>query len=148
MATDDKRSPPTQPAEDFYGRPKDNPREGGEPAPREGQGATPSAPREDKPREASSDDEDEDEEHAPRRELTEADEKEIRPRTGDDGKPHYHASDDADGPHPFNPSERAPGASLDDIPDGDGPRSDAGTNPLSDVYRYGHPDRKPDDRER
>lgn len=36
--------------------------------------------------------------------------------------------------HPMDPTERTPGAILDDIPDGDGPRSDAGTNPLPDHY--------------
>ncbi|WP_241757857.1 hypothetical protein [Myxococcus landrumensis] len=36
--------------------------------------------------------------------------------------------------HPMNPAERTPRAILDDIPDGDGPRSDAGTNPLPDLY--------------
>ncbi|MCP3165767.1 hypothetical protein [Myxococcus qinghaiensis] len=35
---------------------------------------------------------------------------------------------------PMDPTERTPGAILDDIPDGDGPRSDAGTNPLPDLY--------------
>ncbi|WP_338872756.1 hypothetical protein [Myxococcus stipitatus] len=36
--------------------------------------------------------------------------------------------------HPMDPTERTPRAILDDIPDGDGPRSDAGTNPLPDLY--------------
>jgi hypothetical protein len=32
---------------------------------------------------------------------------------------------------------------LDDIPDGDGPRSDRGTNPLPDVYWADYPGGKP-----
>ncbi len=46
--------------------------------------------------------------------------------------------------HAIDPTERTPGAILDDIPDGDGPRSDAGTNPLPEVYWSAYPDRKPD----
>ena len=46
-------------------------------------------------------------------------------------------------PHAIDPTERTPGAILDEIPDGDGPRSDAGTNPLPDVYWSAYPDRKP-----
>lgn len=47
--------------------------------------------------------------------------------------------------HTIDPTERTPGAILDEIPDGDGPRSDAGTNPLPDVYWSAYPDRKPED---
>lgn len=45
--------------------------------------------------------------------------------------------------HTIDPTERTPGAILDEIPDGDGPRSDAGTNPLPEVYWSAYPDRKP-----
>ncbi|WP_244238984.1 hypothetical protein [Corallococcus carmarthensis] len=142
MANNDKRPAPPQPAEDFYGRPTDR-RQGTEPL-REGQGSTPSTPREQtEPKRPSSD---EDEETRSRRELTEADEKGVRLRTEedvDDADDRDLRLHDASGLHPYDPRERAPGAVLDDIPDGDGPRSDAGTNPLSDVYRYGHPDRMP-----
>ncbi|RKH56684.1 hypothetical protein [Corallococcus aberystwythensis] len=120
MADNDTTHPaPQQPAEDFYGRPTD-PRQGGD---------------------------EEDAERKARRERTEADEKGIRPRTEadvDDADDRDLRLRDASGLHPYDPRERAPGASLDDMPDGDGPRSDAGTNPVSDVYRYGHPDRMPD----
>ncbi|MCP3137268.1 hypothetical protein [Pyxidicoccus xibeiensis] len=45
----------------------------------------------------------------------------------------------------IDPSERTPGAILDELPDGDGPRSDAGTNPLPDTYWDSYPDSdKPD----
>ncbi|MCY1018411.1 hypothetical protein [Pyxidicoccus sp. MSG2] len=47
--------------------------------------------------------------------------------------------------HAIDPTERTPGAILDEIPDGDGPRSDAGTNPLPDVYWSAYPDRKPEE---
>jgi hypothetical protein len=47
--------------------------------------------------------------------------------------------------HTIDPTERTPGAILDEIPDGDGPRSDAGTNPLPDVYWSAYPDRKPEE---
>ncbi|NOJ93357.1 hypothetical protein D7W82_10870 [Corallococcus sp. CA049B] len=123
MASNDKRPAPTQPAEDFYGRPT-TPRQDGEPQ--------------------RPDTEEEDDERKPRRELTEADEKGIHPRAGDDADDRDLRLRDASGLHPYDPRERAPGSSLDDMPDGDGPRSDAGTNPVSDVYRYGHPDRLPD----
>ena len=47
--------------------------------------------------------------------------------------------------HAIDPAERTPGAILDEIPDGDGPRSDAGTNPLPDSYWAGYPgDHEPD----
>ncbi|CAM4516191.1 MULTISPECIES: hypothetical protein [Myxococcus] len=46
----------------------------------------------------------------------------------------------------IDPTERTPGAILDEIGDGDGPRSDAGTNPLPDTYwsayPYGEPQRE------
>ncbi|MBZ4375135.1 hypothetical protein [Corallococcus sp. AS-1-6] len=128
MASTDTHPVPPQPAEDFYGRPTH---------PRQGQG---SAPHEDPTPQRSREDEEEEDERKPRRELTEADEKGVRPRTEEDDSDTRHAS----GVHPYDPRERAPGASLDEMPDGDGPRSDAGTNPVSDVYRYGHPDRMPD----
>ncbi|TSC23208.1 hypothetical protein [Corallococcus sp. Z5C101001] len=132
MADNDKRPVPPQPAEDYYGRPTD-PRHGEE-APREA--TEPKAP----PRPDS--EEEEEETRPPRRELTEADEKGVHLRTEDDDDDRdLRLHDDASGLHLFDPRERTPGAMLDDIPDGDGPRSDAGTNPLSDVYRYGHPDR-------
>ncbi len=140
MATHDKHPVPMQPAEDFYGRPTD-PRQGGEP-PREGQGSAPATPREEQePRRPRS--EEEDDEREPRGELTEADEKGVHLRAGDDTDDGDPRRRDASGLHLYDPRERAPGASLDDMPDGDGPRSDAGTNPVSDVYRYGHPDRMP-----
>ncbi|RKH89265.1 hypothetical protein D7Y21_11205 [Corallococcus sp. AB045] len=142
MASNDKRPAPTQPAEDFYGRPT-TPRQDSEPQ-REGQGSTPSTPREEQ-RPQRPDTEEEDDEREPRRELTEADEKGIHPRAEDDDDDNRDLRlHDASGLRPYDPRERAPGASLDDMPDGDGPRSDAGTNPVSDVYRYGHPDRMPD----
>lgn len=75
----------------------------------------------------------------------EAQEKEGRERTGtrtpapgEDRQQELH-------PHTIDPTERTPGAILDEIPDGDGPRSDAGTNPLPDVYWSAYPDRKPDE---
>ncbi|MBN8230296.1 hypothetical protein JYK02_22540 [Corallococcus macrosporus] len=124
-----KRPAPPQPTEDFYGRPT-APRQGGDTLHEQPQ--RPEA------------DEREDDKRKPRRELTEADEKGIRPRTDDDVDDRDLRLRDASGLHPYDPRERAPGASLDDMPDGDGPRSDAGTNPVSDVYLYGHPDRLPD----
>ncbi|MFP2901579.1 hypothetical protein [Corallococcus sp. 4LFB] len=142
MADHDPRPAPPQPAEDFYGRPT-HPRQGGEP-PREGQG---SAPHEDPKPQRSRAEEEEEDEPSPRRERTEADERGVHLRTAqdvddpDDRDPRRHH---ASGLHPYDPRARAPGSSLDDMPDGDGPRSDAGTNPVSDVYRYGHPDRMPD----
>ncbi|WP_233595944.1 MULTISPECIES: hypothetical protein [Corallococcus] len=141
MADNDKRQTPPQPAEDFYGRPTGAPRDDSA-APREGQGSTSSSPRDEEadrkahPRPDTDDDD--------RPELTEADEKGVRPREAGDADDRDLTPRDASGMHPYDPRERAPGASLDDMPDGDGPRSDAGTNPLSDVYRYGHPDRMPD----
>lgn len=45
--------------------------------------------------------------------------------------------------HTIDPTERTPGAILDEIPDGDGPRSDAGTNPLPHEYWDAYPDQKP-----
>lgn len=45
-----------------------------------------------------------------------------------------HPDDEGQRAQPIDPTERTPGAILDDIPDGDGPRSDAGTNPLPDLY--------------
>ena len=48
-------------------------------------------------------------------------------------------------PHTIDPTERTPGAILDELPDGDGPRSDAGTNPLPESYWAGYPgDHAPD----
>ncbi|WP_223640233.1 hypothetical protein [Corallococcus sp. EGB] len=111
MATNDKRPAPTQPAEDFYGRPTD--------------------PRGEAPQRSSAEEEEEEDERQPRRDQTGDD---------DDGDARRY---DASGLRPYDPRERSPGSSLDDMPDGDGPRSDAGTNPVSDVYRYGHPDRMP-----
>ncbi|MFP2963936.1 hypothetical protein ACLEPN_41025 [Myxococcus sp. 1LA] len=43
----------------------------------------------------------------------------------------------------IDPTERTPGAILDEIGDGDGPRSDAGTNPLPDTYWSAYPDGEP-----
>ncbi|WP_426755980.1 hypothetical protein [Myxococcus sp. Y35] len=43
----------------------------------------------------------------------------------------------------IDPTERTPGAILDEIGDGDGPRSDAGTNPLPDTYWGAYPDGEP-----
>ncbi|NVJ08104.1 hypothetical protein HUW63_23035 [Myxococcus sp. AM001] len=43
----------------------------------------------------------------------------------------------------IDPAERTPGAILDEIGDGDGPRSDAGTNPLPDTYWSAYPDGEP-----
>ncbi|ATB51432.1 hypothetical protein [Corallococcus macrosporus] len=45
--------------------------------------------------------------------------------------------------HTIDPTERTPGAILDEIGDGDGPRSDAGTNPLPDTYWSAYPDGEP-----
>lgn len=117
MATYKKPPAPTQPTEDFYGRPTD--------------------PRSGEPQRFGT--EEEEDERQPCGEQTEADEKGVHRRDEDD--PDDGERRDASGLHPYDPRERAPGAALDDIPDGDGPRSDAGTNPVSDVYRYGHPDR-------
>ncbi len=46
-------------------------------------------------------------------------------------------------PHTIDPTERTPGSILDEIPDGDGPRSDAGTNPLPHEYWDAYPDQTP-----
>jgi hypothetical protein len=46
-------------------------------------------------------------------------------------------------PYTIDPTERCAGAILDELPDGDGPRSDAGTNPLPDVYWAAFQDKKP-----
>lgn len=143
MASNDTRPVPPQPTEDFYGRPIP-PRQDSEPQ-REGLGSTPSTPREEqRPQHSST--EEEDDERTPRRELTEADEKGVHLRTEDDDDDDLDPSlhDDASCLHLYDPHQRSPGASLDDMPDGDGPRSDAGTNPVCDVYLYGHPDRMPD----
>ncbi|AEI63818.1 hypothetical protein [Corallococcus macrosporus] len=43
----------------------------------------------------------------------------------------------------IDPAERTPGAILDEIGDGDGPRSDAGTNPLPDTYWSAYPEGEP-----
>ncbi|MFP2928439.1 hypothetical protein ACLESO_25235 [Pyxidicoccus sp. 3LG] len=67
-------------------------------------------------------------------EEKERDEQATPPRESREHEQHAHAID---------PSERTPGAILDEIPDGDGPRSDAGTNPLPDTYWSAYPDRKP-----
>ena len=45
------------------------------------------------------------------------------------------------GPRPHDDGQD----SIDDIPDGDGLRSDLGKNPLPDVYWSAFPDGKPDD---
>ncbi|NOK33287.1 hypothetical protein D7W79_03400 [Corallococcus exercitus] len=135
MADNDKRPAAPQPAEDFYGRPI-HPRQGGETL------------HEQPERSGSAEEEDE---RKRRRERTEADEKGVHLRTEedeDDVDDRDLSLHDASGLHPYDPRERAPGSSLDDMPDGDGPRSDAGTNPVSDVYRYGHPDRVLPDLER
>ncbi|RYZ37070.1 MAG: hypothetical protein EOO71_29410 [Myxococcaceae bacterium] len=142
MADNNPRQTPPQPAEDFYGRPTGAPQD--DAAPREGQGSTSSSPRDEEADRKAHPRPDTDDEERPPRELTEADEKGIRPRDASDTDDRDLTPRDASGLHPYDPRERSPGASLDDIPDGDGPRSDAGTNPLSDVYRYGHPDRSPD----
>ncbi|MCY1040984.1 hypothetical protein OV208_06615 [Corallococcus sp. bb12-1] len=145
MADNDKRQTPPQPAEDYYGRPTGAPQDDAA-VPREGQDSTSSSPRdEEADRKAHPRPDVDDDERTPHRELTEADEKGVRPReASDDTDDGDLTPRDASGLHPYDPRERAPGASLDELPDGDGPRSDAGTNPLSDVYRYGHPDRSPD----
>ena len=89
-------SPPTQPAEDMFGRP--------------------TSPRHDEAETRS-------------REIDEA-------RTVD--------AQYACGPRPL---ERDDVASLDDLPDGDGLRSDLGKNPLPEVYWSAYPDGKPDGEE-
>ncbi|MBU8897332.1 hypothetical protein DRW03_16970 [Corallococcus sp. H22C18031201] len=61
---------------------------------------------------------------------TEADEEDVLPA--------FDAQEDLS--RPVDPAARNPGALLDDIPDGDGPRSDAGTNPLPEVYWSAYPD--------
>lgn len=43
----------------------------------------------------------------------------------------------------IDPAERTPGSILDEIGDGDGPRSDAGTNPLPDTYWNAYPEGEP-----
>ncbi|NTX08872.1 MULTISPECIES: hypothetical protein [unclassified Myxococcus] len=53
---------------------------------------------------------------------------------GEDSAPDRDTPDKDRRAQPMDPTERTPGAILDDIPDGDGPRSDAGTNPLPDLY--------------
>lgn len=55
---------------------------------------------------------------------------------GADREPEKHS-------HTIDPTERTPGSILDEIPDGDGPRSDAGTNPLPHEYWDAYPDQKP-----
>ncbi|MCP3138249.1 hypothetical protein [Pyxidicoccus xibeiensis] len=60
------------------------------------------------------------------------------PAPGEDRQQELH-------PHTIDPTERTPGAILDELPDGDGPRSDAGTNPLPDVYWAAYPGQKPDE---
>jgi hypothetical protein len=94
MATQDKKQPAPQPAEDMFGRPT-SPRHDEEPATRPGQ----SAPGRDKTGSLKSTEEEDEEGHH---------------RGG-----------------------------LDDIPDGDGPRSDRGTNPLPEVYWADYPGGKP-----
>ncbi|CAM4028017.1 hypothetical protein G4177_28470 [Corallococcus sp. ZKHCc1 1396] len=144
MADSTKRQTPPQPAEDFYGRPTAAPGDEAS-APREGQGSTASSPRdEEADRQAHPRPDMDDDGAAPRDEHTEADEKGVRPREASDGEDADLTPRDASGLHPYDPRARNAGASLDEMPDGDGPRSDAGTNPLCDVYRYGHPDRIPD----
>lgn len=77
----------------------------------------------------------------PRHEAQEHDAKERTgtrtPAPGEDRHQEAH-------PYTIDPTERTPGAILDELPDGDGPRSDAGTNPLPDVYWDAFPDGKPD----
>lgn len=94
MATQDKKQPVTQPAEDMFGRPT---------SPRHGESATrpdKNAPEQD---------------HTGSRKSTEEEEEgEARHSTG-----------------------------VDEIPDGDGPRSDRGTNPLPDTYWADFPGGKP-----
>lgn len=126
MADNDKRSAPPQPTEDFYGRP------GKDPSPRD----------EAADRSAHQGRDDDDDDQQPRPERTEADEKGIRPREASDGDDPDLAPREASGIHPYDPCARHAEAALDDIPDGDGPRSDAGTNPLPRAYFDGHPDRK------
>lgn len=94
MATEDKKQPVTQPAEDMFGRPT-SPRHS-EPATRPVRGAPVT-------------------DHTGSRQSTEEEEEgEARHTTG-----------------------------VDEIPDGDGPRSDRGTNPLPDVYWADFPGGKP-----
>ncbi|WP_233583556.1 hypothetical protein [Corallococcus sp. CA053C] len=137
MADNDKRSAPTQPTEDFYGRPDT------QPSSREGQGSTPSSPRDEAADRTvhQGRDTDDDDDQPPRPELTEADEKGIRPREASDGDDRDLTPREASGVHPYDPRARHAEAALDDISDGDGPRSDAGTNPLPRAYFDGHPDR-------
>jgi hypothetical protein len=53
------------------------------------------------------------------------------------------ASEDEETENPRGRSgeERDPNEAMNAIPDGDGPRSDRGTNPLPDSYWSAHPDR-------
>ncbi|MCE9668300.1 hypothetical protein LY474_10790 [Myxococcus stipitatus] len=122
MAHDNERQHPNQPAEDYYGRTTGSRHEVGlsgdaEDAPSEKKGGGPPA-RPAIAREAAVDTEDTREEEA-----LAADEEDL----------------ERDRPRPLDPTERTPGAILDDIPDGDGPRSDAGTNPLPDHYWTAYP---------
>jgi len=132
MAHDDERQLPNQPAEDYYGRTTGPRHEEGlrgdaEDAPPEKSGGGPSG-HPSREREEPEDAEDTrqaagDAEDAREAALLAADEEDL----------------ERDRPRPLDPTERTPGAILDDIPDGDGPRSDAGTNPLPDLYWTAYP---------
>jgi hypothetical protein len=93
MATQDKKQPVTQPAEDMFGRPT-----------------------------------------SPRSAETEARPREASPGEGG-GAPRKAAQEDENEDDEEDPSH----GGIDDIPDGDGPRSDRGTNPLPDVYWTSYP---------
>ncbi|MFP2908338.1 hypothetical protein ACLESD_25455 [Pyxidicoccus sp. 3LFB2] len=74
-------------------------------------------------------------ETAPRQAKEERSEGTVGTRTpapGEDREQEKH-------PYTIDPTERTPGAILDELPDGDGPRSDAGTNPLPDTYWDSYP---------
>ncbi|MCP3104128.1 hypothetical protein LZ198_35190 [Myxococcus sp. K15C18031901] len=120
MAHDDERQLPNQPAEDYYGRTTGLRHEEGlrgdaeDAPPEEDRADTPARPA------VASSEEDEDTREV---ERLAADEDAL----------------ERDRPRPMDPTERTPGAILDDIPDGDGPRSDAGTNPLPDHYWTAYP---------
>ncbi len=102
MANQD-RQPPSQPAEDMFGRPTDV-------------------------RHAQS-------EHEPSRERQRA--HQIPHRDNPD-ECIRHAEEEAE-------EERAYGG-IGELPDGDGVRSDLGTNPLPECYWGAYPDKKPDER--
>ncbi|SEU23178.1 hypothetical protein [Stigmatella erecta] len=70
---------------------------------------------------------------SPRHPEPEARPREAAPGEGGERTPRKAADENEDGEE--DPSH----GGIDDIPDGDGPRSDRGTNPLPDVYWTSYP---------